>query len=323
MSTAQSVKPSTSKYFAVNTLIFPEIIDPVPFDIYLRLGPNKYTKVFSRGLEIERERLNSYILKGTENFYILKQDRRNFLVQSQKILGTLYSKDQLDREEALHILTDLAAQTLSEIFTNFEFDYTCYELSTTLVSGYLAVTHKHPSLLPALIKMAKTKRHLYHHSIMTALFSCLLARQMEPENKQFHLNAGLAGFLHDIGLCKVSEDLDEHSINLTGDNRMKLMDHPQVGANMLSGIRDISPDVVVAISQHHENMNGTGYPNQLPADKITRTARLVALTEEFSALIGGSKENVPLSPSLAMHALRATDRFDSKVVDALAKLLNL
>ena len=311
------------KYFGVSNQIFPEIQEAVPFDIYLKLGPNKYTKVFSRGIEIEHERVKNYIEKGTDQFFILKQDRRNFLLQTQKVLGRLYKQDRLSDPEALHILTDLAAQTLSEIFSNHEFDYTCYELSTTLISGYLEASKNHPAVLPHLLKMAKTQKHLYHHSIMTSIFSCLVARQLEPDNKTFHMNSGLAGFLHDIGMCKLSVEVDEHGLELTEEAKRQLHTHPLLGSYMVAQIKDVPIEVTAAIADHHENMNGTGYPHEKPGNKISKIGRLISLTEEFSALVGGSKENTPLNPQMALHALRSSDRLDQKYVDALAKLLKL
>ncbi len=314
---------SSSGYFGVNTLVFAQFEGALPFDVYLKLGRQKFTKVFNQGFEIERERLEQYVLKGTHEFYILKTARRPFLTTSLVTLDHLRDQNLLAREDAQHILNDLAAQTLSEIFSTYRFDPVCHSLSSSVVYSYLALTRDHPGLLPNIVKLAREKRLSYRHSILASVFALLLARSLFPEDQELAFNAGLGAYLHDIGMCRIDENVDEHSMILSPQMNKEIERHPRLGVELVAAVDGFPSAVKLAIYEHHEAYDGTGYPRGIAKDAIAPVARMVAIAENFSSLVIGSAESPALPPTLAMAALKSSQRLDPQMVSAFARLLKL
>ena len=96
-----------------------------------------------------------------------------------------------------------------------------------------------------------------------------------------------AGLLHDVGEMYIAPEYGEAdaAATLDVDSYRQLVVHPHVGQLLLSQLTDYPRDVVRAVAEHHERLDGSGYPHLLVGDKISGLGRLLAATEEaLSAL---------------------------------------
>jgi putative nucleotidyltransferase with HDIG domain len=310
-------------YFAVRTFTFPKIHGPLEFDVFLRLGPNKYTKVFSRGTQMEKDRLETYVLKGTKYFYLQYPDRLPFLAESLRLLQEARTAGELQNEDTLQILDEIAEQSLFHVFQKNSFDQQTQILVRGVVDTYIEIALRNVNIFPSLLKMARSKPSLLRHLIMTSIFSTLLARAIDPENTQLILHSSYAGLIHDIGLSQLSIEKDEHSMTLTPQEQLEIRKHPKLGADLLSVSTGVPPEVKLAVLQHHEGYDGSGYPQRLQKDQISLPARIVRLTEEFAGLISGSEGSHPLPPGLANFALAKNTQIDQNLLSIFSKLLKL
>lgn len=107
------------------------------------------------------------------------------------------------------------------------------------------------------------------HSIIVAYIAGMLARQLKMNDAQVE-GVTLAGLLHDIGKLIVSNsgglDLKNHVLN---------------AMNLLNDLDDIPRDVFLGIAQHHELMDGSGYPLGVPSRRIHPYARILAVANFF------------------------------------------
>lgn len=310
-------------YFAVRTFTFPKIHGQLQFDVFLRLGPNKYTKVFSRGTQMEKARLDSYIQKGTKYFYLQHPDRLPFLSESLLLLQAARRAGKLQSEETLQILDEIAEQSLFHVFQRNSFDQQTQILVRNVVDTYIEIALRNVQVFPALLKMARTKPSTLRHLIMTSIFSTLLARAIEPENTQLILHSSYSGLVHDIGLSQLNIAKDEHSMTLSPQEQIELRRHPKLGADLLSVTSGVPQEVKTAVLQHHEGFDGSGYPHRLEKDQISLPGRIVRLTEEFASLMSGSEGSHPLPPRLASLALAKNPQIDPNLLNIFNSLLKL
>jgi putative nucleotidyltransferase with HDIG domain len=310
-------------YFAVHTFTFPKIHGPLQFDVFLRLGPNKYTKVFSRGTQMEKERLETYILKGTKYFYLQHPDRMPFLAETLRLLQEARSTGELHSEDTLQILDELTEQSLFHVFQRNSFDQQTQILVRNVVDTYIEISLRNAQVFPALLKMARSKPSTLRHLIMTSIFSTLLARAVDPENTSLILHSSYAGLMHDIGLSQLHIEKDEHSMTLTPQEQLEIRKHPKLGADLLSTTSGVPQEVKTAVLQHHEGFDGSGYPHRLAKDQISLPARIVRLTDEFTSLITGSEGSHPLPPRLASFALAKNTQIDQNLLKVFNTLLKL
>lgn len=294
----------------------------MPFDVYLRLGPDKLAKIFSKGSPIETPRLEGYILKGIRQFHIRKEDRRLYTHLTGGLLETYTSANDFIKEDAQHILDQAAENVIYDIFLEHELSSLTYKMTTKVVNSYVSIAKSAPGVLPQMLKLAKTKKEVVRHSIMTSIFSTLLARAHSPADQALWLNAGLAGFLHDIGMSELSGNVDEHSLTLPAELKKQVHHHPRFSAEALDGT-GISPVIQNAIRAHHEYWDGSGYPRGLKGEDIPIIARIITLSEQFATLVNGSESGFALTPQLAILALKKSNKMDPALMDIFASMLKI
>ena len=131
----------------------------------------------------------------------------------------------------------------------------------------------------------------------------------------------LAGTIHDIGKVSIPAEILSKPSRLTDIENMLIQSHPQVGHDILHGI-DFSWPIAEMVLQHHERMNGSGYPLRLKGEDILLEARILAVSDVVEAMAS----HRPYRPSLGIEAaLEEIDEnkgvlYDSDVAAACLKL---
>lgn len=131
----------------------------------------------------------------------------------------------------------------------------------------------------------------------------------------------LAGSIHDIGKNSVPTDILSKPGRLTDHEFGIIKTHPEVGFDILRGIRFPWP-IAKAVLQHHERLDGTGYPNGAKGDEIIIEARIIAVADVFEAISSHRPYRPALGNDVALKEItkgRGTI-YDPKVVDTCVHL---
>lgn len=127
-----------------------------------------------------------------------------------------------------------------------------------------------------------------------------------------------AGLIYDIGFINIDSSI-LRARSLSEDQFEVLKTHTLIALNM---IPFVDPKYLTvfedAVSKHHENLDGSGYPNQLKAAKIPYIARVIHVVESYLALISSREYKEISDRNEAIAELRASEKhYDQKIVDAL------
>jgi HD-GYP domain-containing protein (c-di-GMP phosphodiesterase class II) len=109
-----------------------------------------------------------------------------------------------------------------------------------------------------------------------------LAERQPVDEDQIH-QIYLAGLLHDIGKIGISETVLCKKGKLTDEERSRIMDHPRIGASILSDIKQMK-QIVPGVLYHHEKIDGSGYPEGLKGDQIPQIGKIISLADAFDAM---------------------------------------
>jgi putative nucleotidyltransferase with HDIG domain len=93
---------------------------------------------------------------------------------------------------------------------------------------------------------------------------------------------GLAALLHDVGKAKIASEILSAPRKLTDDEFDKMKSHTTVGHRILSSCKFANSDIKLSALQHHEKIDGSGYPRRL--NRISKTAQIVGLVDCYEAL---------------------------------------
>ena len=154
------------------------------------------------------------------------------------------------------------------------------------------------------------------HSERVALIGRRLGAELglpEEELKTIHLS----GLLHDIGKIGVNESILRKNGPLNDDEFQQIQRHPMIGFNILSGLKNLR-HVLPGVRSHHENVDGSGYPDQLAGDDIPLLARILAVADGYDAM--GSdrpyRKGMPIEKIEAIFSRGSGRQWDSAVIDA-------
>jgi len=123
----------------------------------------------------------------------------------------------------------------------------------------------------------------YAHGVKVAIYLLQLGRHLGFPPPQL-ANLGAIGLLLDLGKIKVDRDLLLKRGKLTPAEFLTIKAHVDLGVSTLDESGDVDPDVRLGIMQHHERLDGSGYPQGLAGAAISIYGRMAAVADSFAAL---------------------------------------
>jgi HD-GYP domain-containing protein (c-di-GMP phosphodiesterase class II) len=154
----------------------------------------------------------------------------------------------------------------------------------------------------------------------------LLAAQVGEELRlsptaRRHLAVG--GLLHDVGKLAVPLAVLRKPGPLDDDEFAAIKRHPADGRRLLEELGGFPEPVRALVSDHHERLDGSGYPRGLAADEMPVETRILAVCDVYDALVSDRVYRAAWTPERALELLRDETQFDRDVVAALERVLGL
>lgn len=161
---------------------------------------------------------------------------------------------------------------------------------------------RNPDALMWVARMREKDLTVYDHGLAVAVNLVAFGRHLGyPKDQLSHL--GMLGLLLDIGKIKLPKEILDKDTRLNSDEFELIKDHVELGIQILSQTPDLHPNVLEGIAQHHERMNGTGYPNNLPGDEISIFGRMSAIADTYAAVTKHRPYSEAISPHEALQML--------------------
>ena len=159
------------------------------------------------------------------------------------------------------------------------------------------------------------------HIRRVQLYASGLAREvgMETENELRAIEA--AALLHNMGKLAIPEHILNKPGKLTDAEFEKMKRHAGIGADILSAIEFPYP-VVPIVRHHHENWDGSGYPDGLKAKDIPLGARVLSVVDCFDALTSDRpyRRQLPSSEAIEILRQRSGNMYDPHVVETFIRI---
>jgi HD-GYP domain-containing protein (c-di-GMP phosphodiesterase class II) len=164
----------------------------------------------------------------------------------------------------------------------------------------------------------ETRSALFDHSVLMALLSAHLVREGGGARADVH-EAAAAGLLHDLGMLHIAPDLLDSEERLSGDELKPVYAHPLTSSMLVDRFAEYPKEVVRAIVEHHERLDGSGYPRGLAGAAISPLGRVLAMAEVVTAMFDGARKLPEQRVSLLLRI--NPRRYDAVHVAAVHRLL--
>jgi HD-GYP domain-containing protein (c-di-GMP phosphodiesterase class II) len=164
--------------------------------------------------------------------------------------------------------------------------------------------------------------YTHGHSERVSDYSVAIAEelQMSPADI-YHVRVG--SMLHDVGKIGVDPQVLKKPGYLTEREMQEIQRHPGYGVDLFrgAGLSELLSEELLALEQHHERLDGSGYPYKLQGEQVSLIARVVAVADVFDALTSDRpyRAALPITDVLEMLKRSAGTEFDADCVEALLR----
>jgi HD-GYP domain-containing protein (c-di-GMP phosphodiesterase class II) len=162
--------------------------------------------------------------------------------------------------------------------------------------------------------------YTYYHSVNVCVVAIAIGVALELNKRELYY-LGMSAMLHDIGKKFISIDILDKTGPLTDCEFMEIKNHPQLGYQHIKSQYNLPASVYIAIWQHHEKFDGSGYPNGKKGREISLFGRILVVADIYDALVSKRPYHEAYSPSDAIEYIMSNNGsiFDPIIVDAFLK----
>ncbi|MCL5025282.1 MAG: HD-GYP domain-containing protein [Chloroflexi bacterium] len=220
------------------------------------------------------------------------------------------------------VLYDSAMETVRQAASNTALQAVIPRVADLVGLTLRYLTHS-SNAFGALLTVMRHDYSVYTHAVNVGFYAVGVGKAIGITDNRELAVLGMGAFLHDVGKSNVPNNVLSKPGALSVDEWATIRKHPSWGRATLSGAVDISPVVLDIVSQHHERLDGSGYPAGIKGDSMHLYAKLVAVVDSFDAMTSERPYRPAHSPYNALKILKgeSTGKLDPKLFAALVRLL--
>ncbi len=292
-------------------------------DLYLlvKIGNDSRYVLYSKGDTVfEKNKREKLLEKNISRLFIKKEDRKKFYEYLETNFQSIISDSRISPDERTKIVYDAATNLAKDLFNDPRIG--SIERVKTFAYNMVDCVLKDSRIAHSLIKIAIHEYYTYTHSVNVSAIGTLFV-----ENLGFGVK-DLRGFcsgilLHDIGKTKISTDILKKKGKLTEEEFDVIKRHPELGVEVLKETgSDLKDEYIVAL-QHHENVDGSGYPYGLKNNEIHRCGKIASIIDTYDGLTTNRPYGEAVRPFAALLEMKKKmlNRFDTEMFKEFIRFL--
>lgn len=220
---------------------------------------------------------------------------------------------------------DFAKKSVDNALNNLRFSQ---EINTseirTAVKNCVTSVINNPNAMMWFTQIKNKDDYTAEHSMRVGVVSIALGQELGLMERELE-ELGMAGMLHDVGKINIPIEILNKEGSLDKEEYELIKTHAELGRQLLMSKSDAPPITVDVAYNHHEQMNGKGYPRGIKADKIPYFAKIVGVVDAFDAI---TSDRVYSDARSTLEALRILydcrgEQFDEDVVRAFIRLIGI
>ncbi len=312
--------PITAAYFPVAIDAIQS--DDLGFDLYL---------VYERSAVLYRSSGAGYDLsdcahlreQGVTHFYVPNIQHQRFQQAIYTQMCDSFEDQSLAVSKRSKIVRDSCGKMIEDFTSNPNIPGLSETLST-MAGKFTQWCDTAGSEFSYLLDMSEHDYYTTTHMVNVGVGCTLLAAELLGVDHELVHTLSLGGLIHDVGKAGVPVEVLNKEGKLTDDEWAMIRQHPQIGAGILEqqpGLNSITVDMTL---NHHERLDGKGYPNGISGDAISLPARICAVVDVYDAISSARPYRGPIPPRAVLDMMREDvgKAFDAKVFGAWEQIVH-
>lgn len=168
-----------------------------------------------------------------------------------------------------------------------------------------------PNILPFLVEIKEFNENIFRHCVDGCILAVSFGTISGYDSKQLQ-ELAMGAILSDLGKTGLSTHMSGDSGSLTVKERLEFQKHPELGSDMLRKLGNEYENSALAILQHHEQYDGTGFPKGLKGGQIHEYAKIIAIADSYLSSQAPGTEGQRMQPPQALQYIEehSGTRFD-------------
>jgi len=252
--------------------------------LYLRSN-NSFTLYKGADLPFSNSDRQRLLDNDISHLFILNSDIGNYNLYVEQNLSDILTDANLSMYKKQEILCHAAVNYVHEIF-----EQPAQTIKNNLhrcrnLIHYILTDHFNPQqLMETLGQLVAHSSYTYVHSIQVSSYLTSFFKQLPNINDDLLLEIAIGGVFHDFGKSYVPQRILDKPDKLTALEFEEIKQHPDQGHYVLDQLGIFSPVSLEIVRYHHEKHDGTGYPDGIKSDSISRYAKAASICDVYSAL---------------------------------------
>ena len=227
--------------------------------------------------------LSPLVRRGVKKLYVKVGDYARYTEQLEKHLDAILVREDLKPTERCAILQAAVAARVDQAMRLIQCDK-AIETSKKIGSQIAELLPGSDSLPSDLFRMVRHDTYTFTHLTNVSCYCVLLAEKLGISDKAELEEIAEGGLLHDLGKRAIPTTILNKPGPLTNAEFKIIQTHPQVGYEELCGRSDVTFSQLMMVYQHHEKIDGTGYPVRITGEEMHPWARICAVVDVFDAM---------------------------------------
>lgn len=259
-------------------------------------------------------------LREIEHLYVDEQEYDKYQSYAQQHLQSVANNSEISFQDKADIVYKQASTVMDELFKNPD-SLENMQKSQSIVDGFVSLALQDEATLESIMQIAAHDYYTHTHSINVSIYALSLAKFLGLKNKDLE-DMGMSAMMHDLGKSKVDAAIINKNGKLTDAEFTEMKHHPQRGYDIAikMGLKD--KRILSGIRDHHEKLDGGGYPRGLKDKQISLFARIIAVSDVFDALTTKRSYKDAMSSFQAISIMKKqmSTHLDLRLLSALIKM---
>jgi HD-GYP domain-containing protein (c-di-GMP phosphodiesterase class II) len=289
------------------------------FDAYVRLSAGHYTKILYKGELFDRERIQKYAAKGVQSLYFNNSERAAYVNFMNGFVAKIIEKEKVPLEKKVSIFQSLTEKYIEELYVS-GIKTQLLEEGKKICDGMYSLIQHHKDLSTLLKSFEETEANGLSHVFLTSLFAVVASKNLTWVTKTSLDKIVMGCFLHDIGKIKLPKELQDKKPDRMGPQEFAAyQQHPRLGMLLVANYPAVNEQVKQIVYQHHEYVNGEGFPSGLSGMQIFPLAKVASFANDFANFIQEQKVSPLEGLRMFLPNKEMTIRYDPVVMKAFVQ----
>lgn len=223
-----------------------------------------------------------YIGEGEIEEKVEKKEEIKVSPQTTKLIEELSVADR-SKVKLSESVKKRVEEGIQYIYNNTESE-SFTEASNKITQDLMKAITENDAIAVDVDMLKVSDEYTFKHSVDVATIAMIIAKKHGMNEKQIY-EIGISGLLHDVGKSKIPNEILNKPGRLTDEEFAIMKQHSVYGYNILKNKPELSEYVKLGVLQHHEKINGRGYPLGVVKEKICPYARILAVADVYDALV--------------------------------------